>query len=85
MFIKKNKDANTDARIYGSCATGLALPYSDVDIGIIGFENESRCEVVKILNSLANCLENFKWVKSIEKIFTANVPIIKIVYKFNLF
>jgi DNA polymerase sigma len=74
-------DFNVDARIYGSCATGLSLPYSDVDIGIIGFENEPRCEIIKILNNLASILENFKWVKSVEKIFTATIPIIKIVKK----
>jgi predicted nucleotidyltransferase len=33
---------NTDIRLYGSCATGLALPDSDIDLGILGFEMISK-------------------------------------------
>jgi len=31
-------DYNANIRLFGSCATGLALPESDIDFGITGFE-----------------------------------------------
>jgi len=66
-------------RIFGSCATGLSLPTSDIDLGITGFERNSKRELIGVLGNLANVLESFSWVKSVERIFTANIPIIKIV------
>lgn len=71
-------------RIFGSCATGLSLPTSDIDLGITGFESHSKNELIYFLNNLANVLEKFNWVKSIERILTANIPLIKIVIA-NLF
>ncbi|KAL4465387.1 hypothetical protein ABPG72_009132 [Tetrahymena utriculariae] len=70
-------ESQVDLRIFGSCATGLSLPTSDIDLGITGFECHPRSDLIYILNQLANILEQFKWVKSIERIFTASIPIIK--------
>jgi len=72
-------EEQVDLRIFGSCATGLSLPTSDIDLGITGFETHPRSDLIYLLTNLANILEKLPWVKSIERIFTANIPIIKMV------
>lgn len=38
MYCIMIEDVDSDAGMFGSCATGLALPDSDIDITISGFE-----------------------------------------------
>lgn len=38
IFMIISLDYNANIRLFGSCATGLALPESDIDFGITGFE-----------------------------------------------
>jgi len=78
-FILLVDEEQVDLRIFGSCATGLSLPTSDIDLGITGFEAHPRTDLIYVLINLANVLEKLPWVKSIERIFTANIPIIKMV------
>ena len=68
-----------DLRLFGSCATGLALSTSDVDVGIMGFEMLPKNELTIVLSNFSKVLEKFKWITSIETILTANIPIIKLV------
>ena len=42
-------DYSPDVRLYGSCATGLALNTSDMDIGLTGFESLHYFEIPGIL------------------------------------
>jgi non-canonical poly(A) RNA polymerase PAPD5/7 len=42
----------TDVRLYGSCSTGLALPSSDIDIFITGFEYFPKCQLADLMNEL---------------------------------
>jgi len=55
------------------------LPTSDIDIGITGFERSSKSELIAVLGNLVDALERFSWVKAVERIFTASIPIVKIV------
>jgi len=59
--------------------TGLELPYSDMDIGISGFEKYSKYETESILSRLLENLSYMKWVKLCKPIFTASVPLLKLV------
>jgi len=65
-------------KIFGSCATGLALPTSDVDICLCGVPAYSRNEVIQYITTIYEKLKKFKWVCSIKQILTSNVPIIKL-------
>lgn len=67
----------TETHVFGSCATDLYLPGSDIDIVIISttgdYENRSR------LYQLSSFLRNKNLAKNIEVIAKAKVPIIKFV------
>jgi len=69
------------AEIYGSFATGLCTPSSDVDVVICDTErvpqDNPRSQSVKI-QKLAKYLEKQKWVRSLNTIPSASVPIIKV-------
>lgn len=73
----------TQAHVFGSCATDLYLPGSDIDMVIISttgdYEQRSR------LYQLSSFLRTNKLAKNIEVIATAKVPIIKFVDpKYNI-
>lgn len=67
----------TEAHVFGSCATDLYLPGSDIDMVIISktgdYENRSR------LYQLSSFLRTHNLAKNIEVIAKAKVPIIKFV------
>ena len=81
QFIVSNvfSEYQPNLRLYGSCATGLALPMSDMDIGIAGFESFNTYEATEILQILLSKLTYLKWVKTYKPIFTASIPVIKMV------
>eukprot|EP01114_Cavostelium_apophysatum_P016701 TRINITY_DN4806_c0_g1_i2.p1 TRINITY_DN4806_c0_g1~~TRINITY_DN4806_c0_g1_i2.p1 ORF type:complete len:799 (+),score=201.32 TRINITY_DN4806_c0_g1_i2:176-2572(+) len=66
------KDATV--RIYGSYATNLCIPASDLDLVILGAEGL----VHEMLHVLYDELEKQPWVKSLDMIETARVPVIKV-------
>lgn len=67
----------TETHVFGSCATDLYLPGSDIDMVVVSqtgdYENRSR------LYQLSSFLRNKKLAKNIEVIAKAKVPIIKFV------
>lgn len=67
----------TEAHVFGSCATDLYLPGSDIDMVVVSdtgdYEERSR------LYQLSSFLRNRKLAKNIEVIAKAKVPIIKFV------
>lgn len=67
----------TETHVFGSCATDLYLPGSDIDMVIVSstgdYEHRSR------LYQLSSFLRNKKLAKNIEVIAHAKVPIIKFV------
>mgnify|MGYP001013549787 FL=1 len=72
-------------KLYGSCATGFALNTSDVDIAISGFGFMDRMDVVIFLQSVQEKLSKFAWIKSITPIFSAAIPVLKLVLYLFLF
>lgn len=64
--------------MFGSCATGLDLPNSDLDLGLRGFEGVSRVEVANILQYLLENLVFFKWITDYKLIPTAATPVLKL-------
>lgn len=66
------------ARIYGSMATSLALPESDLDIVLSGLQVFDRAEVVEAIKKLANGLSKQSYVVSCKSITTAKMPVIKL-------
>ena len=63
---------------YGSYATRLLTPYSDMDLSIQGCLMMEREQAVEMLQVLCDNLQLFPFVKSATSILTAIVPVIKI-------
>ncbi len=76
---------NMKTKIFGSCATGLALTTSDVDIAVSGIETYDRATLCDSLSQISEVLKNFKWVLSNKPILTAHVPVLKLVKFFPFF
>lgn len=81
QVIKKSFDgvADIQSEVYGSFATNLLLPLSDMDICITGFQNLDRNQAIDILQTLSNNLKLFGWCVDVNFIRMASVPVIKIV------
>lgn len=60
--------------VFGSCATGLNLPNSDIDLLV--YNPDVRED--KMINKLTTCLFDSKTCKWIDPIKHAKVPIIKL-------
>ncbi|CAK75978.1 unnamed protein product (macronuclear) [Paramecium tetraurelia] len=58
-------DFNSQVCLFGSCATGLALPESDIDIGITGFEMCSPSQLNLPIQKLTEFLQKMRWVNNI--------------------
>lgn len=68
-------------RVFGSMATGLAVPFSDIDLMIQGPNatgDEQTQQVVRGLWSLAGRLQEEPWVRSVSPILQASIPVIKL-------
>mmetsp|Transcript_27372 Transcript_27372/g.49272 ORF Transcript_27372/g.49272 Transcript_27372/m.49272 type:complete len:852 (+) Transcript_27372:1614-4169(+) len=63
--------------LYGSCATLLDLPWSDIDLLITNVKATSIHELVHNLKSLAATLETQEWTESLVVLEKAAVPVIK--------
>ena len=76
-----------DVHLYGSHATNLCLPWSDLDVVLISNTNEENNinenninnNPQILLNHLHENIRNKKWVKESKYISSANIPIIKLV------
>ncbi|CAD8141718.1 unnamed protein product [Paramecium pentaurelia] len=64
--------------LFGSCATGLALIDSDIDIGINGLEVYNRNMLKGHFDNLFFEFSRKKWVVKANPIFNSSVPIIKL-------
>ena len=60
--------------VFGSCATGLNLPNSDIDLLVY---NPGMRELT-MLNKISNSLVKAKFCKSIEALKFTKVPLIKL-------
>ena len=69
-----------EVHLYGSHATKLCLPWSDLDVVLISNnENNINNNPQILLNHLHENIKNKKWVKESKYISSANIPIIKLV------
>lgn len=78
---KSFKTTEVNVRPYGSFATGLLTPFSDLDLALWceGFKSISAEETKQYLLTLENNLRLFAFVKESKKILSASVPVIKLV------
>ncbi|CAD8149744.1 unnamed protein product [Paramecium pentaurelia] len=72
------RDFNSQVLLFGSCATGLALPESDIDIGITGFEMCSTQQLYIPIQKLTEFLQKMRWVNNIVVITSSAMPLIKL-------
>ena len=72
-------DTNVKTKLFGSCATGLALKTSDIDIAVSGFDILDGPQIVGILQVIYEKLKYFKWEKSAKPIYSAAIPVLKLV------
>lgn len=70
---------NLKSKIFGSCATGLALTTSDVDIAVNRIETYDKGVLCDYILKIDEVLKGFKWVLSTKPILTAHVPVLKLV------
>lgn len=73
---------NISLAVFGSWATKMMTPYSDIDLMLCGFETLDRQSVVRALEVIEQNMKNLGWVVEIKGIYTASVPVIKIVSLF---
>ena len=66
------KDSKVD--IFGSFATGLHLPYSDIDLVVSGIATPA----LNALKDLIPPIDSLNIVRKSDKIFTATIPVLKI-------
>jgi predicted nucleotidyltransferase len=67
------------ATVYGSVATGLIVPGSDMDICLTGLKGLDRTQVISLLQTLRDNLGLFSWAVDIKFIPTASIPVLKLV------
>ena len=75
-MIKCKQLTFTQCYIYGSHATGLCLPWSDIDI-VVKPNTHSSTQIV--LELISQTLKKRDWADNIKVIPSATVPVIKIV------
>ena len=68
--------------IYGSQASGLSLPESDIDLLLIYYDSNNSLE--KLINELYKCLQMSHKFNNVTSLPKASSPLIKIEYKINL-
>ena len=71
-----------EAILFGSCATGLDLPSSDLDVVIKSISHKKHgkrnvCQNEAKIQQLAEKLIEKQWAFQVKPILTANVPVIK--------
>ena len=66
-----------EAVLYGSYATGLCLPWSDLDIVLVN-KGQTPMAVPYIINKLYYLIKTKPWVQNIKIIESPTIPIIKI-------
>jgi DNA polymerase sigma len=66
------------AHLYGSFATGLALPCSDMDIAILGSNLYGIKAIRYGIMELGRVIQYYPWVNKCAVIATASVPVIKL-------
>ena len=66
--------------LYGSAASGFALPTSDIDLGVCGLKLINKEEITEAMNRIAEKLKSENMVSKVTVIPFASVPVIKMVF-----
>ena len=75
---------NVPIKVFGSCANGIAIKNSDIDIAIdnsiVNYFHycPEETRVTASLESLENIFSSFKCMKNLKLIKSASIPIIKL-------
>ena len=77
IFIQNNYPFS-NALLFGSNAIGLALPASDVDILLTGFNCSNRTDSGELLNHIGYLMSCMGWVLTCEVYSNAKVPVMKL-------
>ena len=77
-ILIQNNYPFSNAVLFGSNAIGLALPGSDVDILVVGFNCQSRTDSSELLNHIGYVISCMKWAVSCELDANAKVPVLKL-------
>ena len=84
LIQKSFKNVNLNANFFGSIETNLVTKYSDVDIFISGSGNQSKNNVISMLETLGYNAKICEFVKDIKQIFSATVPVLKLVIDLSI-
>lgn len=77
-ILIQNNYPFSNAVLFGSNAIGLALPGSDVDILVVGFNCQSRTDSSELLNHIGYVISCMEWAVSCELYANAKVPVLKL-------
>lgn len=83
IITQSSKSIKSSIILYGSWATGLMTESSDIDICIKRFEIIDRIELKSMLETLEQNFRCFRWVTDVKGIYTAMVPVLKLVFSFH--
>ncbi|CAM6115341.1 unnamed protein product [Calypogeia fissa] len=78
---------SAQVHLFGSTATGLALPWSDIDVAVISSHQDysgQKCAIVSWLSELSRHLKRHGQCQSVKQIPHAKVPLLKVVFKSGL-
>jgi DNA polymerase sigma len=77
-ILVQNNFPLSNAILFGSNAIGLALPASDVDILLVGFQCISRNDSAELLNQVGYLFSCMGWAINYEIYANAKVPVLKL-------
>lgn len=77
-ILIQNNYPFSNAVLFGSNAIGLALPTSDVDILIVGFQCMTRTDCSELLKHIGFIISCMEWAVSCEVYANAKVPVLKL-------
>lgn len=77
-ILIQNNYPFSNAVLFGSNAIGLALPASDVDILIVGFQCMTRTDCSELLKHIGFIISCMEWAVSCEVYANAKVPVLKL-------
>ncbi|CAM6099869.1 unnamed protein product [Calypogeia fissa] len=78
---------SAQVHLFGSTATGLALPWSDIDVAVISSHQDysaQKAAIVSWLSELSRHLKRHGQCQSVKQIPHAKVPLLKVVFKSGL-
>ena len=76
--VRRSFQGSVFVKEYGSYATKLLTPFSDMDLSIQGCAMFTKEQVIEVLQMLCDNLQLCEFIRKATPIFTAAVPVVKI-------